>query len=46
MGLLLKLQERKTQEFRITANAIVLLLLWVIKDAILIYLMNTLPQFM
>ena len=51
MGLLLKLHlssyaARKTQEFSITANVIVLFLLWVIKDVILICLMTTLPQFM
>ena len=51
MRLLLKLHlssyvARKTQEFSITANVIVLFLLWVIKDVILICLMTTLPQFM
>ena len=51
MGLLLKLHlssyvARKTQEFSIIANVIVLCLLWVIKGVILICLMTTLPQFM
>ena len=51
MGLLLKLHlssyvERNTQDFRITANVIVLFLLRVMKDVILICLMTTLPQFM
>ena len=48
MGLLLKLHlgsyiARKTQEFSIAANVIVLFLLWVIKDVIIIRLMTTLP---
>ena len=51
MGLLLKLHlssyvARNTQDFSITANVIVLFLLWVMKDVILICLMTTLPQFM
>ena len=51
MGLLLNLHlssyvARKTQDFSITANVIVLFLLWVMKDVILICLMTTLPQFM
>ena len=51
MGLLLKLHlnsydTRNTQDFSITANVIVLFLLRMIKDVILICLMNTLPQFM
>ena len=52
MGLLLKLHlssyvARNTQDFSITANVIVLfVLLRVMKDAILICLMTTLPQFM
>ena len=51
MGLLLKLHlssyvARKTQEFSITANVIVLFLLWLIKDVILICLMTTLHQSM
>ena len=51
MGLLLKLHlssyvARKTEEFSIAANVLVLFLLWVIKDVIIICLMTTLPQFM
>ena len=51
MDLVLKLHfssyvARKTHEFSIIANVIVLFLLWVIKDVILICLMTTLPQFM
>ena len=51
MGLLLELHlssyvARKTQDFSITANAIVLFLLWVMKDVILMCLMTTLSQFM
>ena len=50
MGLLLKhlnnYVARKTQDFSITANLIVLFLLWVIKDVIFTFLMTTLPQFM
>ena len=51
MGLLLKLHlnsyvARKTQDFSITSNVIMLFLLWVMKDIILICLMTTLPQFM
>ena len=36
---------RKAQEFSISANVIVLFLLWVMKDVVLICLMTTLPQF-
>ena len=51
MGLLLKLRlsnyvARNTQDFSITANVIVLFLLWVMKDVILICLMTTLSRFM
>ena len=51
MGLLLKLHlssyvARNAQDFSITANVIVLFLLWIMKDLILISLMTTLPQFM
>ena len=51
MGLLLKLHlssyvTGSTQDFSITANVIVLFLLWVMKDVILICLVTTLPQFM
>ena len=51
MGVLLKLHlssyvARKTQDFSITANVIVLFLLWVVKDVMLICLMTVLPQFM
>ena len=51
MGLLLKLYlngyvARKTQDFSITANVIVLFLLWMIKDVILFLLITTLPQSM
>ena len=51
MGPLLKLHLssyviRNTQDFSITANVIVLFLLWVMKDVILICSMITLPQFM
>ena len=51
MGLLLQLHlssyvTRKTQDFSITANVIVLFLFGVIKDVILIGLMTTQPQFM
>ena len=50
MGLLLKLHlsscvARNTKDFGITANVIVLFLLRVMKDAILICLMTTRPQF-
>ena len=48
MGLLLRLHfssyaTRNTQDFSITANAIVLFLLRMMKDVILICLMTTLP---
>ena len=51
MGLLLKLHlssylTRNTQNFSISANAIVLFMLRVMKDVILICLMTTLSQFM
>ena len=51
MGLLLKLHlssyiTRNTQDLGVTANVIVLFLLWVMKDATLICLLTTLPQFM
>ena len=51
MDLLLKLHlnscvTRNTPDFSITANVIVLFLLWVMEDVILICLMITLPQFM
>ena len=51
MGLLLKLRlssyvARNTQDVSITTNVIMLFLLRVMKDAILICLMTTLPQFM
>ena len=51
MDLLLKLHlssyvTRNTQDFNITANVIVLLLLRVMKDVILICLVTTVPQFM
>ena len=51
MGFLLKLHlssyvATNTQDFSITANVVVLLLLRVIKDVILLCLMTTLPQFM
>ena len=50
MGLLFKLHSssyvtRNTQNFSITANVIVLFLSRVMKDAILISLMTTVPQF-
>ena len=50
MGLLLKLDlsssvARKTQDFSITANVIVLFLARAMKDIMLIYLMTVLPQF-
>ena len=50
MGLSLQLHlssyvVRKAQNFSITANVIVVFLLWVIKDVILICLKTTLPQF-
>ena len=50
MDLLLKLRisgyvTRKTQDFSITANVIVLFLLRVVKDVILICVMTTLSQF-
>ena len=51
MGLLLKLHlssyvRGNMQDFNITANVAMLLLLRVIKDVILICLVTTLPQFM
>ena len=51
MGRLLELHlsdyvSRKTQDYSITANVIVLFLLWVMKDVILICLMTTVPRFM
>ena len=51
MGRLLKLHlnsyvSRKTQDFSITTDVIVLFLLWVMKDVVLICLMTTVPQFM
>ena len=51
MGLLLKLHlssyvTRNTQDFGITANVIVLFLLWVMKDVMSICLMTALPQYM
>ena len=50
MGLLLKLHSssyvtRNTQNFSVTVNVIVLFLSRVMKNAILICLMTTLPQF-
>ena len=36
---------RKTRDFSITANVIVLFLLWVMKNVVLICLMSVLPQF-